>query len=65
MVKFVELELQSGTTAVFHLVGDFVITKSNEKDGVVCISNETHNNGGWKLSSKYSLMDVVELFQNN
>jgi hypothetical protein len=65
MSKFVELELQSGTIAVFHLVGDFVITKSKEKDSVVCISNVTHNNGGWKLAPKYSLLEVVELFKNN
>jgi hypothetical protein len=65
MAKFVELELKSGTIAVFHLVGNFVISKSNEKDDVVCISDGVHNNGGWKLASKYSLSDVVELFQNN
>jgi hypothetical protein len=65
MSKFVELELQSGTIAVFQLVGNFVITKSNEKDSVVCIHDGIHNNGGWKLSSKYSLSQVVELIQNN
>jgi hypothetical protein len=65
MTKFVELELQSGAPAVFHLVGNYVVVGPNGKDGVVSIHDGVHNNGGWKLSSKYSLSEVMELLKNN
>jgi|694.fasta_scaffold00172_35 hypothetical protein len=75
MSQFIELELASGSKAVFHLAGNYVIV-DKEKETVknarfngkvkgVCLCDGVHNNGGWELSSKYTLESVVNLLKNN
>lgn len=63
--RFIKLEvaLSSGRTAALYL-GAHNFAVSVDKDGVVCIDDGVHNNGGWKLAKSETYERVTARIDN-